>query len=430
MQRKIAAILFVIAVLGPAINAPARCEAVAPGVPPGEQADETCRKYLPSIGKTVAVPCEAGPDTTGVDPTAKLSMQRHSLRATLGRLPGEDPVPRGWLGVLISDLSPSLARIVELEHAKGVVTLRVIADGPAERAGLRPGDITLTVNGRNPENARGFAEIVKGMAPGSEVTLEVARFGQASGDLMRTLRARADAGSLDAMTALAGLLQTGDVKDEAEAAGWYRKAAERGDAQAMASLAFFYASGRGVTKDDAEAIRWYRSAAQLGNAQAMLSLALLYQEGRGVAKDDAEAAGWYRKAAEAGDAQAMASLGSLYSSGRGVAKDQAEAARWFRKGAEAGNVDAMSNLGTLYHNGWGVAQDPLQAAEWMFQALQKGHAPTVESLTTYRDAYSLEFRRALQRRLQEAGVFAGPVDGIFGPATLRAVNELAARSAR
>jgi hypothetical protein len=275
-----------------------------------------------------------------------------------------------------------------------VVAKGVTADGPAERAGVRSGDIILTADGREPKTSRGLAEIIQSMAPGREVTLEIARVGQGSADLMQSLRARADAGSVDAMMALGTLLQVevGGVKDEAEVARLYRKAAELNDSQGMFNL---------------------------GN---------LYMEGRGVSKDQAEAARWYRKAAEAGLPAAMYYLGVLHYEGRGIAKDATEAARWYRKGAEAGNADAMSNLGILYHNGWGVGLDPEQAAAWMFQALQKGHAPTVESLTTNRDTFSISFRRALQRRLKEAGVFDGPIDGIMGPATMSAVKELASRS--
>jgi hypothetical protein len=258
------------------------------------------------------------------------------LRVTLGRLPSDDPVPRGWLGVVISNPVPSLAKLVELGDAKGVVTIQVFADGPAERAGLRAGDITLTIDGGKPETSRGFAQIIKNMAPGSEVTLEIARFGQGSADLMRALRERADAGSLDAMTAVGALLQTevGGVKDEAEAARWYRKAADLGNADAMFDLGVFYRDGRGVAKDEAEAARWFRKAADLRDPAAMVNLAALYGSGRGVAKDEVEAVRWYRKAADLGNADAMTSLGVVFGEGEGVAKDEAEAVRWYRKAAD------------------------------------------------------------------------------------------------
>jgi hypothetical protein len=66
----------------------------------------------------------------------------------------------------------------------------------------------------------------------------------------------------------------------------------------MENLAALYASGRGVAKNDAEAARWYRKAAEKGSSTAMSKLGDMYAQGRGVAKNDAEAARWYRWAAE------------------------------------------------------------------------------------------------------------------------------------
>jgi TPR repeat protein len=126
----------------------------------------------------------------------------------------------------------------------------------------------------------------------------------------------------------------------------------------------------------------------------------------------------------------MLNLGIVYQEGLGVPKDHAEAAHWFRKGAEGGSAGAMANLATLYHNGAGVEKDPVQGAAWMFQALQNGNQAAVETLTTYRKAYVPEFRKAMQRHLQEAGLFSGPVDGVFGPSTLAAFKELAARGTK
>jgi WD40 repeat protein len=52
----------------------------------------------------------------------------------------------------------------------------------------------------------------------------------------------------------------GTAKDAAEAARWYRKAADLGDATSMRNLAELYETGAGVAKDPAEALRWRRAA--------------------------------------------------------------------------------------------------------------------------------------------------------------------------
>jgi predicted RNase H-like HicB family nuclease len=86
-------------------------------------------------------------------------------------------------------------------------------------------------------------------------------------------------------------------------------AAEKGDAEAQASLGFMYFEGKRIPQDYAEAVRWYRMAAERGNAIGQASLGDMYKQGRGVAQDYAEAARWYRKAAEQGFPEGQTKLG-------------------------------------------------------------------------------------------------------------------------
>ena len=67
----------------------------------------------------------------------------------------------------------------------------------------------------------------------------------------------------------------------------------------MTDLAAIYAEGRGVAKDPIQSAGWYRLAAEAGDAKAQFELANCYAEGRGVAPDWGQAVRWYRKAAEA-----------------------------------------------------------------------------------------------------------------------------------
>ncbi len=60
-----------------------------------------------------------------------------------------------------------------------------------------------------------------------------------------------------------------------------------------------YAAGRGVTRDLAEAATWYRRAAEHGIAQARLSLGIAYALGRGVPRDLLQAHKWLNLAASA-----------------------------------------------------------------------------------------------------------------------------------
>ena len=97
-----------------------------------------------------------------------------------------------------------------------------------------------------------------------------------------------------------------------------------------------YDNGEGVLKDNAEAARWFRLAAEQGDADAQYNLGVMYANGKGVLKDAAEAVRWYRLAAEQGLASAQYNLGVMYDNGEGVLKDAAEAVRWSRLAAEQG----------------------------------------------------------------------------------------------
>ena len=71
------------------------------------------------------------------------------------------------------------------------------------------------------------------------------------------------------------------AKDDADAEKWYRKAAERGGAEAQNNLGLIYVLGRGVPKDDAEAMKWFGRAAAQGYSPAQTNLAELRRQGRG-----------------------------------------------------------------------------------------------------------------------------------------------------
>jgi len=76
--------------------------------------------------------------------------------------------------------------------------------------------------------------------------------------------------------------------------------ATKGSKAAQYYLGLMYEKGRGVTRNDAEAAQWFRRAADQGHADAQYSLAVMYMDGRGVARDDYEALDWLTLAAKQG----------------------------------------------------------------------------------------------------------------------------------
>ncbi|KAG8457644.1 hypothetical protein KFE25_002308 [Diacronema lutheri] len=94
------------------------------------------------------------------------------------------------------------------------------------------------------------------------------------------LRARAEAGDVDAMSALGELVakRPGGQSVWAEAARWWRVAAERGHADAQFHLAIFCLQGKGVRQDDREAERWCRQSAAQGHARAQQQLQAMLEQ--------------------------------------------------------------------------------------------------------------------------------------------------------
>jgi serine protease Do len=86
-------------------------------------------------------------------------------------------VTRGYLGVSIQDISPSLAKQFNLKDSTGALVGDVVADGPAEKAGLKSGDVVEKFDGKTVTDSRRFKMEVAGVPPGETVPMEVLRDG-------------------------------------------------------------------------------------------------------------------------------------------------------------------------------------------------------------------------------------------------------------
>jgi TPR repeat protein len=166
----------------------------------------------------------------------------------------------------------------------------------------------------------------------------------------------------------------GVSRDYAQAIVWFRKATDQNRADAQANLGYLYYYGLGVPQDYEQAAQFNRKAADQGLAQAQYNLGLDYAHGQGVPQDYAQAAVWYRKAGEQGNAPAQYNLGCYYRDGRGVSRDYAQAIVWFRRAIDQNSADAQTGLGSLYYHGQGVPQDYAQALAWFRKAAEQDNA--------------------------------------------------------
>lgn len=88
-------------------------------------------------------------------------------------------VDRGWLGVTIQNLDPDLAESLQLDGAKGALVAELTPGGPAEKAGLVPGDVIIKIDGAAIAEPRDVSRRIAGMKPGETIQLGIWRAGQA-----------------------------------------------------------------------------------------------------------------------------------------------------------------------------------------------------------------------------------------------------------
>ncbi|HSH48994.1 MAG TPA: trypsin-like peptidase domain-containing protein, partial [Halomonas sp.] len=87
-------------------------------------------------------------------------------------------VIRGWLGIEAQELNPELALSFGLKAHAGVIIAGVAPGGPADLAGLRPGDVILTINGQSTIDPRRTMTDIARVAPGTQIPVVVIRAGE------------------------------------------------------------------------------------------------------------------------------------------------------------------------------------------------------------------------------------------------------------
>ncbi len=179
--------------------------------------------------------------------------------------------------------------------------------------------------------------------------------------------------------------------------------ANAGDAEAQHELGDIYYFGQGVRRDYAQAAIWYRMAAEQGNHDSQYRIGVLYQFGWGVPKDDAQAFVWIKKGAEQEDANAERLLSVCYAKGLGVPKDDAHEMFWLFRAAEDGDPNSQYIIGWVYEDGLqGYRQDYAEAYFWLNLAASGPAAPKYrKEAVNRRDKVASHLTQAELSRVQE-----------------------------
>jgi Do/DeqQ family serine protease len=101
-----------------------------------------------------------------------------TARVVMDALLRDGQVTRGWIGVEPRDLTPELATSLRLPISQGVLITGVLQDGPASRAGMRPGDVVMAIAGTAVGNTAELLAAVAALKPQTTAQVAVQRGAQ------------------------------------------------------------------------------------------------------------------------------------------------------------------------------------------------------------------------------------------------------------
>jgi TPR repeat protein len=185
--------------------------------------------------------------------------------------------------------------------------------------------------------------------------------------------AASNAGHVEALNQLGELSAEGG--DQAVAADFFRRGAERGDAEAQCNLGRCFSEGTGVERDPVQAVRWLVAAAEQDFAQAQYRLGMMFLDKKAGTQDLKQAQRWFQQAATRGDANAQFETAEGFRLGRGTKVDFGRAIAFFRMAADQGHVKAQFGLGAMFESGAGLREPKLQDAAVMYRRAAIGGHP-------------------------------------------------------
>jgi len=100
------------------------------------------------------------------------------VKEVLVQLKDKGVVTRGWIGVSVQVLTPELAKSFGLKEAHGALVSAVNPGDPAEKGGVKPGDIIVSFDGKDVKELNDLPKIVAATPPGNTVKMKVVREGK------------------------------------------------------------------------------------------------------------------------------------------------------------------------------------------------------------------------------------------------------------
>ena len=112
---------------------------------------------------------------TGGSQGIGFAIPEHLAKKVMQQIIQHGEVVRGWLGVSMRDMNAETAQAFNLPNVGGTLVVGVLRNGPAERAGIQPGDILLGVNGKTLPDSAALLTYVAQLAPGTQAQVSLQR---------------------------------------------------------------------------------------------------------------------------------------------------------------------------------------------------------------------------------------------------------------
>jgi serine protease Do len=100
-----------------------------------------------------------------------------TVKNVVAQLREHGSVTRGWIGVQVQSITPDLADSLGLKKPEGALIAEPQADSPASKAGLKAGDVVLSIDASPIKDARDLARKIAEMEPGATIKLAIMRKG-------------------------------------------------------------------------------------------------------------------------------------------------------------------------------------------------------------------------------------------------------------
>ena len=133
---------------------------------PGNSGGALINSYGELIGINTAIYSKSG-GSQGIGFAIPLSLAKNVLTQIIEF----GHVKRGWLGVAIQDLNTELAKSFNMEKVYGVIVNGVANTGPADNAGIKPGNVITHINNIEVVNTRHLLDLVSRVQPGNKLSI-------------------------------------------------------------------------------------------------------------------------------------------------------------------------------------------------------------------------------------------------------------------